>query len=164
MYKAGNRSVQSDEDASKKGSGVSENTTSATSLSPRKKTGASAAKDNRASSSSGMRAIVGFEHYRSTMETVEAIQQSTSGIPREKYIETLMGCVDAQHAAKTDPKLLSRFSQLFSPRYCAHLILQVLGSIRGAGAQIRGVSARAGQQLGLFDSSAFIWSREQLCH
>jgi len=42
------------------------------------------------------------------METVDDIQKSTSGISREKYVETLMGCVDAQHAAKTDPKLLSR--------------------------------------------------------
>ena len=109
LYKADNRTVLSDEAASKNGHDVSENPAEATSFSPRKKSGSAAsAKETRASSSSGTRSIVGFQHYRSMMETVDDIQKSTSGISREKYVETLMGCVDAQHAAKTDPKLLSR--------------------------------------------------------
>jgi hypothetical protein len=52
--------------------------------------------------------VLGFNHYRSAMETVEDIQRKSSGIVREKYIDTLMGCIDARHAAKTEPKLLSR--------------------------------------------------------
>jgi hypothetical protein len=75
-------------------------------LSPRKKN-ATAASNNRPSSA-GARNILGFHHYRSSMETVDDIQRKSSGICRDKYIETLMGCIDARHAAKTEPKLLSR--------------------------------------------------------
>ncbi len=82
-------------------------TTSAANVSPRRKLGA-AASSTRPSSSSATRPILGFDHYRSSMETVDDIVRKSSGISREKYIETLVGCIDARHAAKTEPKLLSR--------------------------------------------------------
>jgi hypothetical protein len=81
--------------------------TSKASLSPRKRHGAAAA-SARPSSGAAVRPVVGFEFYRSSMDTVEDIQRNSSGIARDKYVETLMGCVDARHAAKTEPKLLSR--------------------------------------------------------
>ena len=67
-----------------------------------------AAAGARPSSGAAARPVVGFEFYRSSMDTVDDIQRNSTGIARDKYVETLMGCVDARHAAKTDPKLLSR--------------------------------------------------------
>lgn len=82
-------------------------TTSKAALSPRKRHGVAAA-GARPSSGAAARPVVGFEFYRSSMDTVEDIQRNSTGIARDKYVETLMGCVDARHAAKTEPKLLSR--------------------------------------------------------
>jgi hypothetical protein len=65
------------------------------------------------------------------METVDDILSKSSGISREKYIETLVGCIDARHAAKTEPKLLSRqvrFARDFL--FHSHAIRQLLGSVR----------------------------------
>jgi hypothetical protein len=88
------------------------------SASARKSTGAAAESSARPRSSTGMRPIVGFEHYRSSMDTVEGIERKSScGIARDKYVETLIGCIDARHAAKTEPKLLSR-SVLFVACVC----------------------------------------------
>ena len=56
---------------------------------------------------------MGFEHYRASMDTVEDIERKSSTISRDKYIETLLGCIDARHAAKTEPKLLSRLVAWF---------------------------------------------------
>ncbi len=105
LYKREPPSDRSEATFAKKSSNAAQ-TTSAN-VSPRRKLGA-AASSTRPSSSSAIRPILGFDHYRSSMETVDDILRKSSGISREKYIETLVGCIDARHAAKTEPKLLSR--------------------------------------------------------
>lgn len=112
LHKSENQTEHSNTAPTKIACAASENAapaTSITSISPRKKIGAAAGSSVRPRSSTGMRPIVGFDYYRKSMDTVEDIERKSSlGIPRDKYVETLIGCIDARHAAKTEPKLLSR--------------------------------------------------------
>ena len=132
LYKGERPSERSEAAFVKKSSSAAENPaqTTSTNVSPRRKHGAAAC-STRPGSSSAMRPILGFDHYRSSMETVDDILRKSSGISREKYIETLVGCIDARHAAKTEPKLLSRqvrFARDFL--FHSHAIRQLLGSVR----------------------------------
>jgi hypothetical protein len=132
LHKAENPSEHSTGSSAKKASAASESAAFETkaasaTVSPRKKINSAAGTGARLRSAGAARPILGFDHYRSSMDTVEDIERKSAlGIPRGKYVETLMGCIDARHAAKTEPKLLSRsvhccfFYRFFGFWLCCH--------------------------------------------